>query len=129
MKEEEVTEEQEEVSRIVSRYVVEINGVRCTLLYPGQTLATLAQKYDIPKRKLLEYNEMRSEKDVQEGDVVYLAPKRNRYHGIQDYHIVREGESLHAVSQQFGLRITSLGRMNGKSEVARLQPGEKLKLK
>ena len=129
MDEAEVTEEQEEIARIVSRFVVEINDVRCTLLYPGQTLATVAQRYDIPKKKLLEYNEVRSERDIHEGDVVYLAPKRKRYKGIQDYYVVKDGDSLHSVAQQFGLRMASLGRMNGKSEVARLRPGEKLNLK
>ena len=129
MDEAEVTEEQEEIARIVSRFVVEINDVRCTLLYPGQTLATVAQRYDIPKKKLLEYNEVRSERDIHEGDVVYLAPKRNRYKGIQDYYVVKEGDSLYSVAQQFGLRLSSLGRMNGKTEISRLRAGEKLKLK
>ena len=129
MDESEVSEEQEEIARIVSRYVVEINDVRCTLLYPGQMLATLAQKYDIPKQKLLDYNEVKSERDIHEGDVVFLAPKRNRYRGIQDYYVVKEGESLHSVAQQFGIRQASLGRMNGKSPVSLLKPGEKLILK
>lgn len=129
MDETEVTEEQEEIARIVSRFVVEINDVRCTLLYPGQTLATVAQRYDISKKKLLEYNEVRSERDIQEGSVVYLAPKRNRYKGIQDYYVVKEGESLYSVSQQFGLKMASLGKMNGKSMLSRLQAGEKLRLK
>ena len=129
MDETEVTEEQEEIARIVSRFVVEINDVRCTLLYPGQTLATVAQRYDISKKKLLEYNEARSERDIQEGSVVYLAPKRNRYKGIQDYYVVKEGESLYSVSQQFGLKMASLGKMNGKSMLSRLQAGEKLRLK
>ena len=129
MDETEVTEEQEEIARIVSRFVVEINDVRCTLLYPGQTLATVAQRYDISKKKLLVYNEVRSERDIQEGSVVYLAPKRNRYKGIQDYYVVKEGESLYSVSQQFGLKMASLGKMNGKSMLSRLQAGEKLRLK
>lgn len=129
MDETEMTEEQEEIARIVSRFVVEINDVRCTLLYPGQTLATVAQRYDISKKKLLEYNEARSERDIQEGSVVYLAPKRNRYKGIQDYYVVKEGESLYSVSQQFGLKMASLGKMNGKSMLSRLQAGEKLRLK
>ena len=129
MDESEVSEEQEEIARIVSRYVVEINEVRCTLLYPGQTLSTLSQKYDIPQQKLLDYNEVRSAKDIQEGDVVYLAPKRNRYRGIKDYYQVKEGDSLHSVSQQFGIRVSSLARLNGKTLVSTLSPGEKLSLK
>ena len=129
MDEAEVTEEQEEIARIVSRFVVEINDVRCTLLYPGQTLATVAQRYDISKKKLLEYNEVRSERDIQEGSVVYLAPKRTKYKGIQDYYVVKEGDSLYSVSQQFGVKMASLGKMNGKSMFSRLQAGEKLRWK
>ena len=124
-----MSEEQEEIDRIESHYVVEINGVRCAILYPGQTLSTLSQKYDISRQKLLEYNEVKSSTDIKEGDVVYLASKKRRYHGIQDYYIVKDGDTLHSISQQFGIRLGSLIRMNRKSSVSTITPGEKLMLK
>ena len=125
----EISVEQEEVTQVTNRYVVEINGVRCTILYPGQTLSMLSQKYDIPQQKLLEYNEVKTTKDINEGDVVFLASKRKRYHGIQDYYVTKEGDNFHSISQQFGIRMESLLRLNNKTMVSAAKPGEKLSLK
>lgn len=129
MADDEVSEEEEIVRKAVSRYVVAINDVRCTILYPGQTLASLSQKYDISRKSLLEYNEAISEKDIVEGGIVYLEPKRTKYKGIQDYYFVKEGDSLYSVSQQFGIKVKSLVKMNGKTPLSSLVAGEKLRLK
>lgn len=129
MDDDEVSEEEEIVRKAVSRYVVAINDVRCTILYPGQTLASLSQKYDISRKSLLEYNEAISEKDIVEGGIVYLEPKRTKYKGIQDYYYVKEGDSLYSVSQQFGIKVKSLVKMNGKTPLSSLAAGEKLRLK
>lgn len=124
-----MSEEQEMIDRIISHYVVEINGVRCAILYPGQTLSSISQKYDIPQQKLLEYNEVKSSTDIKEGDVVYLASKKRRYHGIRDYYVVKEGDTFYSISQQFGIRLASLIRINRKSSVSSIASGEKLMLK
>lgn len=129
MDDSEASEEQLEVDSIISRCVVEINDVRCTLLYPGQSLAGIAQKYDIPKQLLLKYNEVQSEADIPEGGIVFLGKKRPRYKGIQDFYRVKEGDTLYSVSQQFGIRLACLLKMNRKSELAIVSPGEKLRLK
>ena len=129
MDDSEVSEEQLEIDSIISRYVVEINDVRCTLLYPGQSLAGIAQKYDISKQLLLKYNEVQSESDIPEGGIVFLAGKRSRYKGIQDYYRVKEGDTLYSVAQQFGIKLDCLLKMNKKSELAMVSPGEKLRLK
>ena len=129
MDDDKVSEEEEIVRKAVSRYVVAINDVRCTILYPGQTLASLSQKYDISRKSLLEYNEAISEKDIVEGGIVYLEPKRTKYKGIQDYYFVKEGDSLYSVSQQFGIKVKSLVKMNGKTPLSSLVAGEKLRLK
>lgn len=76
-------EEEMEVTNIVRKFVVDINEVRCTILYPGESLASVAQKYDIPQSKLLEYNELSSSLQVKEGDVVYLERKKRNITGFK----------------------------------------------
>jgi len=106
LEESEVSEEQESVENTIKRYVVEINGVRCTILYPGETLSSIAMKYDIPKSKILEYNETTSENDLREGDIVFLDKKKNKYQGAQD-----------------------LTKINNKTFFSNLSEGETIKLK
>jgi LysM repeat protein len=129
MDEEEKSEEQEKVIITIRKYVVEINDVRCTILYPGETLSSIAMKYDIPKSDILEYNETTDENDIQEGDVVFLAKKKNKYEKSLDFHRVKEGETLYQISQQYGIKLVSLMKLNKKSLFSHLTEGEKLWLK
>lgn len=129
MDEEEESEEQESVVNTIQKLVVEINDVPCTILYPGETLSSISMRYDIPRHKLLEYNETTSEEDLREGDIVFLSKKKKKYQGAQDYYRVKEGETLYQISQKYGIRISNLMKMNQKNTFASLSAGEKLKLK
>lgn len=123
------TEEEEELLSISQKIVVDINGVRCTILYPGESLSTIAMKYDIPRHKLLEFNETKDESNLHEGNIVYLQKKKKRYYGTQDYYRVQANETLFDIAQQFGIRTASLAKMNHKSLLSELKEGEKLRLK
>lgn len=123
------SEEQESIENTVRKFVVEINGVRCTILYPGETLSSIAMKYDISKRDLLLFNETTSENDFQEGDIVFLAKKKKKYEGAQYFYHAKGGESMYYVSQCFGIKLASLTKMNHKNSFALLSEGEKIKLK
>lgn len=129
MEETEESEEQESFENTIRKFVVEINGVRCTILYPGETLSSIAMKYDIPKRDLLLFNETTSENDFQEGDVVFLARKKKKYEGAQDFYKAIGGESLYCVSQKFGIKLVNLTKMNSKDSFSVLAEGEKVRLK
>ena len=125
-----ITEEEEQrLEEIIQRIVVSVNDVRCTLLYPGQTLSAIANKYGIDPEKLLDYNDSGSPRNFHEGDIVYLEKKKRRYNGPQDYYRAKEGETLYQVAQQFGVRLVSLARMNNKGISATLKKGEQIRLK
>lgn len=129
MDDSESSEEENDIKKIVDKFVVEINEVRCTILYPGESLVSISMKYDIPSYKILEYNEVADEFGFKEGDVIYLQKKKNKYSGIQDYYIVRCDDTLYGISQQFGIKMASLAKMNNKDLFSNLRDGEKLKLK
>ena len=129
MEEGEESEEEESVTNTIRRFVVEINNVRCTILYPGETLSSIALKYDIPKTKLLAFNETTNEEDIHEGDVVYLQKKKKKYIGARDYYRVKEGDTLYKISQEYGIRLASLTKMNDLTLFSKLPEGKKLRLK
>ena len=127
--ESEQSEEEAVVSSAVRRWIVDINDVRCTILYPGMTLSSVAMKYDIAKADLLEFNEIATEAALNEGDIVFLDKKKKKYTGAQDYYRAKAGDTLYGISQQFGIRIASLAKMNGKDLFSQLREGEKINLK
>ena len=104
MDENEESEEEKSVKNAVQKFLVEVNDVRCTVLYPGQTLSSVSMKYDIPKQKLLEFNETTRESDFKEGDIVFLEKKKSKFTGAQDFYRVKEGDTVYGISQQFGSR-------------------------
>ena len=129
MDDEEVTEEEQVVQEAVRRYVVDINDVRCTILYPGMTLASISMKYDIPQQQLLEFNELTSADDFHEGDIVFLDKKKKKFTGARDHYYTREGDTLYGISQQFGIRMANLAKMNDMDLFTQIPVGKKLKLK
>lgn len=125
----ETTEEENEINQTIQKVVVEINEVRCTILFPGETLSSVAMRYNIAKRELLDFNEITDESNLKEGDIVYLEKKKRKYNGPKDYYRVKAEESLYDIAQQFGIKTASLARMNHKEVDSKLQVGERLKLK
>lgn len=129
MDDEEQSEEEQTVTQAVTRYVVEINDISCTILYPGTTLSSIAMQYDIPKDKLLEFNEVVVEEELHEGDIVFLDKKKKKYEGAKDFHYAKEGETLYSVSQEYGIKVANLAKMNRMDISEKLYEGTKLILK
>jgi len=123
------TEEEEFIKKTINKYIVEINDVRCTLLYPGESITSISMKYDIPKEKILEYNEIVTDTNIKEGDIVFLEKKKTKYNGSRDYYNVKEGDTLYGISQQFGIRLSNLARINNIDLFTKLKVGRRLRLK
>lgn len=126
---EEVTEEEEAVADAINHYVVEINDIHCTIIQPGENLASVSRKYDIDISDLLVYNELATENQAKVGNIIFLDKKKKKYTGPQDVYIVREGETLYNVSQSFGIQLKRLARMNDMPEYVMLEKGTRIYLK
>lgn len=126
---EEVSEEQTMMEKAAARYAVLINDIHCTVLQPGETLASIARKYDISPAKLLMFNERSSEFQIKEGDIVFLDKKKKKFEGPQDVYISRNGETLYDISQEFGIQLHHLAKLNRMNEYDRLREGTRIVLK
>jgi LysM repeat protein len=103
-----------------------INNTRVVFAEAGTTLLTIAQKFDVPLARLLEFNDLKS--DVLGKDqLVYIQRKRKT--GANEFHIVKSGETLYDVCQTQGLRLESLAEYNHLKPYDEPAPGEKLYLR
>lgn len=127
--EREESEEQTMIVDAASRYAVLINDIHCTVLQPGETLASISRKYDISPVQLLKFNELGSEYQVKEGDIVFLDKKKKKYEGPQDVYIAKRGDTLYEVSQEFGIQLHQLAKLNNMNDYVRLQEGTRIILK
>jgi LysM repeat protein len=87
------------------------NDIRAVSVEKGDTPENIAEKYNVPLSKLLVYNEIEFNSVLQEGDFIYLQPKRKSYRGKKSYHIVYE-ESMHDIAQRYGIQLSELCEKN-----------------
>ena len=126
----ELTEDEIAYEKAISLpYVALINGVRCMRLYPGESLSTIAREYNISRYELLEYNEAPNDELFHEGDIVYLAKKKNKFNDAQDTYIVQEGDTWRSISQLFGVKFSYLLEKNNKSLSDQPVVGERIRLR
>lgn len=124
----EESEEETKLTNITKRFVVDINNVRCTILYPGESIASIALRYNVSQTKILKYNELSDPTEIKEGDIIYLEKKRKKYFGLQDTYQVKANDTLYGISQKFGIQMASLAKMNGIDIFFKLREGDTLYL-
>lgn len=125
----EESEEQLMIAEAAKPYAVLINDIHCTVLQPGETLASISRKFDISPAELLKFNELGSEYQVKEGDIVFLDKKKKKFEGAQDIYITKNGDTLYDVSQEFGIQLHHLAKLNNMNDYVRLQEGTRVILK
>ena len=107
--------------------VFTINHSKVIFVQEGTSLLAMANQFDIAFSKLLEYNDL-SDMDIADTDrLIFLEKKMKK--GINDFHLVQAGETLHAISQAEGVRLENLLEYNRLSKGAAVSTGDKLYLK
>ena len=91
-----------------------VNDVKMALAEDDDTPFIIAQRHKISVDKILKYNEELHGKNqpLAKGTKVFLQKKRNNFRGKQHTHIVKEGETMYDIAQQYGLKLSKLYRKN-----------------
>ena len=105
--------EMEELSLFHNHLSGKRNGVRYVLAGPNETYASLAQFLNMYERTLRKYNDALGEEELEEGDMVYIYPKKNRASRQTPYHYFRTGETARSIAQRYGIKMKSLYKING----------------
>lgn len=106
------------------------NGLLYITVRPEDTFKNIAKEFDISQRKLRKYNDLPSEPIIQTGDILYLEPKNKRATREHLVHVVRPGESMHSLSQKYGMQLKTLYKLNKKNVVdGHPQVGDILRLR
>jgi LysM repeat protein len=108
-------------------YKISENNVPYVLAKEGDSYFSIANENKIMLWQVLKYNEVEKTDVPKEGEVVYIMPKRSS--ASQEYHIVKEGENLHYISQLYAVKMKKLVKRNHLSADAKLNEGQKILLK
>ena len=106
---------------------IEMNGLPAIKAKAGDDLDRLAQRTGTSVKRLKKYNDIGNRGDVRPGKYYYLKNKRTK--GKVHYHVVRSGETLWSISQDYGLRLKHLLRKNRMKDTEELKIGRVLWLR
>lgn len=110
------------------RYFVSDNDIKFIVVQKGDTYNKLSQRYNVGKRQLINYNDLERDYKLEEGDKLYIQPKRNKQR-VHPYHTVQDGETLWDISQRFGVKMKKILKHNDLNSASEIHPGMKLKLR
>jgi len=123
-------------SALVSTSAAERRVYRCNKRFyvvalPGDTYASIGKWAGKSERRLRRYNEVPRRAALSPGDVVFLEKKRKKAARVlkHTYHTVRPGDSLHAISQRYGMRVETIYKNNGIPLGGPIAVGQKLRIR
>ena len=82
------------------------NNLKVIIARRGDTKDKLAAEADMPARRFLMFNDMYSYDPIVPGEAYYLEMKHSK--ADVPYHAVKQGETIHQVAQQYGVKVRSL---------------------
>ena len=82
----------------------------------GDNLKNIGKEFGISVKKLCSYNEIPKDYPLDPGMVIYLEKKNKKADKTYTRHIVSAGESMHDISQIYGIRMKYLYKMNHKDK-------------
>jgi len=113
----------------LDRELLSTNGVTYIKAFGWETYSSLAEEYDLFTQELLHFNDLKSDRRIERGTVVYLERKKSKGAKYLEKHVVEEGETLYALSQRYAVRLKSLYKMNNIVPGDEAIPGTIIKLR
>lgn len=88
------------------------SGRKATVATQDRNLVDIAEEYNLSFKDLLRYNDLEDDSDLPDGYYVYLEPKANYVKNQTEPHQVAIGETMHTISQRYGIKASKLYQRN-----------------
>jgi hypothetical protein len=105
------------------------NGVKFVEVKPGDSFESISAMYGLKAWELPHYNDLPANADLSSFRIIYLESKRRNAHPDHPHHVVKEGETMHVLSQQYGIRLNRLYYLNRMDQGTEPRPGDRLNLR
>lgn len=105
------------------------NEIAYVIARDGDTFKDLGKEFDISWKKLVKYNDLQRDYTLMNGDIIYLKRKKKKASKPYIVYIVKGGDSMHGISQKYGIRLKNLYKMNRKDGEYVPEVGDCLRLR
>ncbi|MFI3285778.1 MAG: glucosaminidase domain-containing protein [Rikenellaceae bacterium] len=108
-----------------------INGRCFTRAKSGDTIESLADCFEMWKYTLRKFNDLERDAVLEQGDIIFIERKLRRWEGDQksSHQVTSSDETLYSISQQYGVRLKSLCRINTMKSSDEITVSQIIKLK
>ena len=103
------------------------NRIKFIKAKAGDTPEKIAEELEIGAWQIYKYNDMARGKKLNEGDIIYIQPKRNKAH--EKTYTIKSGDTMREISQRFGVKMNKLLKRNGLHESDTIHPGQTIRLR
>jgi LysM repeat protein len=97
-------------SSTAARSILQISERKYVIARQGDTYFKIAQDCEKGLWELYRYNEISRDAKPVAGQRVYIQPKRRK--GSTDFHVVKAGETMYSISQEYCIKLKFLYRKN-----------------
>jgi len=112
-----------------SHEVVKFNSVKSVVVKKGDTYEMLAQELGLSDWELYKFNDQRPGYQPVINEIVYIKPKKGKSSKDKLTHKVKQGESMHYISQMYGIKLKPLYKRNRMKAGQQPKPGMVINLR
>ncbi len=109
---------------VSSRSIFTNNKVKYVVVEAGEELKDIADGLDIRPWLLRAYNDLDKNTTPGRGDTLYIQPKRRK--ASVPYHVVKEGDTMRSISQQYAVKLKQLHKKNHLPSGSEPKPGDQV---
>jgi LysM repeat protein len=114
---------------VATRLIQKRYGIPYVYAESNDTFDKIAAETNTKAGRLESFNEAPGNYPLRRGDVVYLDKKKKKADKPYYDHVVKRGESMHAISQKYGIQLKSLYKLNKKKDTYIPVEGDVLRLR
>lgn len=111
------------------RTIEKRNGRKAFIAIEGDDYARIADEFGKNDWQIYHFNDAQSGDAPEAGEPVFLKSKKSKAPRGNDWHVVQKGETLRSVAQWYGVKLSSLRKMNRLDGGAEVRAGEVLALR
>jgi LysM repeat protein len=112
-----------------SRTIYKANGLLYIIGDTGDTFKSLSKEFGTSQSKLIKYNDLYKGYNIKAGDIIYLEEKNSKTDKQYPTHTVNAGESMHYISQKYGIKLDKLYKNNPEYIEKSIKSGDIIRLR
>lgn len=105
------------------------NGVKYITVREDDSFERISEEFELRPWELYTYNDLSSDASVSDYRYLYIQPKRGRAHKKHESYKLKAGETLHYVSQKYGVKLRKIYKFNNLDKGDKPNVGDRIYLR